>query len=846
MKSHDGRWRSLHAVLLVVLTYPTIARGAIELERGKALFDLTRDDVQYWVSPGAGGENPRVVAQSQTWRPIRLGRRWELVGHPELQGKTVWMKLSFRVPVDLKRRKIGFFATAVGDEATFYVNEVKVGDVEYHWGARIPGPTDIDLSRAVKFGNENVLLIEVRNLSSSIRCGGILGNVLLYQTLPVSLSSSGNIVVHSVHAGPLAVRLNLGASLLSRGGRTEFSQAELAALAVPPSLLREDELILVHPAREIQDNPTYRVELNAIQPATDRRPLHITCNKLPEKVGRFEQMTLPIHVEATFDNPFNPEDVKVEAIIHLPSGKLEAVSAFFGQEFRAVSLSDEEEILLPVPGNPWKLYYRPREVGEYSVEVLAQDRTGMIRIDAGKFHAYESGGRGFLRIGTKNPRFFEFDNGDSFYGTGPSGWFRGPNFLFGGNPRWVPIAMMKAYYARKKANGSNYEYLGSFHYGQLYLKGGFIDQQVAWKLEQTVRAMEDDGIYWVVFYDDICRSYPYGFDTLPYSASQGGPAKQIEEVYFNDDALQMQRHQLRYVVSRISDSPAILEWNCGDESQPVDRLSRAITRTWLKELQGYIRSIDVYEHPQAIGETLASLKDGSDVVHLEDWYLHDSSDAPEHSKPCTGLVNDDVAYNECLLAPYRQVEAPVLNIEGGISEFHHWYYLSGEKYDQPEAVAFHNHLWLSLMLRSAVGGTEWLCNVIDRYHELYHAAAMQAFVTGEPLATSQWREFKPEVDNIQLRGYGLATSDRALLWVQDKEYTWIIAGVEKRALAKVEGATANIPVAESGEWQVEFWDTRRGVVTATQIVSATGGVLSVRLPAVEKDIALKCIRRSGS
>ena len=206
----------------------------------------------------------------------------------------------------------------------------------------------------------------------------------------------------------------------------------------------------------------------------------------------------------------------------------------------------------------------------------------------------------------------------------------GRNFLFGGNPRWVPTAMMRAYYARKQANGSTYEYLATFHFGTLYLKGGFIDQHVAWKLEQAVRTMEEYGIYWVVFHDDICRTYPYGFDALPYSAAQGGPCQRIEEVYYKERALEMQRHQLRYLVSRISDSPAIWIWNCGDESQPVDRFSRPLVRSWLKELQGYIRSIDVYRHPHAIGETLASLQDGGDVVLLEDWYLHEDV---AHSPP---------------------------------------------------------------------------------------------------------------------------------------------------------------------------------------------------------------------
>ena len=79
----------------------------------------------------------------------------------------------------------------------------------------------------------------------------------------------------------------------------------------------------------------------------------------------------------------------------------------------------QEEILLPKAGNPWKLYYRPRETGKYKFHFLAQDRNKMIRTEDQEFEVVKSNNKGFLRVSKDDPRFFEFDNGESYFGIGP-------------------------------------------------------------------------------------------------------------------------------------------------------------------------------------------------------------------------------------------------------------------------------------------------------------------------------------------------------------------------------------------------------------------------------------------
>lgn len=828
--------------LLLALCVSAAAKPDVTLDKDSFVVDLTRSE---WSAHAAEPEQKSTYesvmrAAGASWESIGVGQRWEFLGHRDWGAKTVWLKLDFQVAAELKANKIGFFASMIDDEYTVYLNGARVGGGRYLTGGKVPHPVDVDLTSHVRFGADNTFVVEVRDAVTQ-RMGGLLGNVCLYQTLPYERTATNGIRLRVGGAEKFSVLLHVGDALLARDGRTAFSVDELANVQAPPSILRDDELILVAPVALVPKKKRLQVELAHVSPTTSGETLKISCGELPARVGRYELLRVPVEVSGTYTNPFDPRQISVQALVETPSGRIEKVPAFFGQDFTPVELNDEEEVLLPVKGNPWKLYYRPRELGVHKVEVLAQDRSGVSRIEAGSFQATESNARGYLRLSRDDPRFFEFDNGESFFGTGPSGWFRGSRFLFGGNTRWVPVKMLDEYYARKGANASTFEYLATFHFGTLYIKDGFIDQHVAWKMEHALRTMERHGIYWIVFHDDVLRSYQNGFDTLPYSVAQGGPARDINEVYTNPRSLEMQKDSLRYMVARLSDSPSLWIWNCGDESQPGTKFSPAMVRSWLTELHNYVREIDVYQHAHSIGEDQYSILNGGDMALLPDWYYHDHNRGDENDQKCNGEPSQDpVAYNLCLQEKFRASRHPIINIEGGICQWNNFAYLSGEKYmDWPEAIDFHQHLWISLFTKAAAGGTEWLCNMVDKKGELYHAKAINAYLKGESLTKPRWETVTPQTSDPGLRAFQLQSDGKSLIWVHNNFYTWFNIGVQKKKPQSVAGARLEIPVRRDGTYQVELWDTRRGQIVGRQTIESRAARVVYQLPAIDKDIALK-------
>lgn len=784
------------------------------------------------------------VSARKDWQPIQVGQRWEKLGHPELVDKTVWVKLTFQAPAELNAYKIGFFATMIDDEGAVYLNGTTIGKFKYLTGGKIPHPVDMDLTPNVNWGKENTLVVEIRDAVTQ-RMGGIIGSACLYKTLPNERTQAGGIRLKQPVNEPLAVLLHQGDARLTKGSQQTFDAQTLAGLHTPPAILREDELIIVAPAKHLPNKKYLAVDLDNINPTTVNDSLSVKAGTLPKTVALYDLLRIPVDVTAAYTNPFDPKQITVQAIIETPSGKIEKIAAFFGQDFEPVSPGPEEEILLPLKGNPWKLYYRPREKGVHKVELFVQDRTGLKRAVAGSFDAVASTARGYLRKNTVEPRFYEFDNGEPYYGRGPSGWFRGSRFLFGGNIRWVPYKRLDEYYDRKQANGSNFEYLATFHYGTLYIKDGFIDQHVAWKMEQSLRSMERHGLYWIVFHDGVLRSWQNGFETLPYSTAQGGPCHNINEVYTHPVSLEMQKNELRYMVSRLADSPSLWMWNCGDESQPGTKLSPVMVRDWLKELHGYIRQTDIYGHSHSIGEYENALLNGGDVVLLGDWYYHNNNRGDEYDQLCNGEKSqDNIAYNLCLQDKFKELTVPVVNIEGGICQYDNYSgWLSGDKYKKqfPEAIDFHQHLWISLFTKMAAGGTEWLNQAVDDMKELYHAKAVETYIKGEPLTRTYHESITPTVSDQGLRVFGLQTDSKTLVWIDNRYYTWHNIGVQRKAPVPVRNAQLQIPVKRPGTYQVEIWDTRKGTVTKKTSVKADGQRLTVALPDVDKDVALKVI-----
>jgi hypothetical protein len=87
-----------------------------------------------------------------------------------------------------------------------------------------------------------------------------------------------------------------------------------------------------------------------------------------------------------------------------------------------------------------------------------------------------------------------------------------------------------------------------------------------------------------------------------------------------------------------------------------------------------------------------------------------------------------------------------------------------------------------------------------------------------------------------------ARPDTALAWVQNPENEWYRVAVQKRAPRPVPPSLLELNGLADGSYQVTLWDTYRGAATRHLQLTTTKGALSVPLPTVQRDLALKAVR----
>ncbi len=172
-----------------------------------------------------------------------------------------------------------------------------------------------------------------------------------------------------------------------------------------------------------------------------------------ESVGRYEKVEFRITLENQYADPYDPNVVDVSLIVAPPSGGEQVVPAFFAQEYEVTrspaGRGKTETSFYPVGTGVWKARFAPLETGPHRARILVQDKTDKGDSERMTFTCVESNSKGYLRTGRKDPRFFEFSNGEPFF-------VIGQNLAFISEGQYVNLAKADEIFTAMAANGANY------------------------------------------------------------------------------------------------------------------------------------------------------------------------------------------------------------------------------------------------------------------------------------------------------------------------------------------------------------------------------------------------------
>ncbi|MBL7223827.1 MAG: hypothetical protein ISS72_08240 [Candidatus Brocadiae bacterium] len=567
---------------------------------------------------------------------------------------------------------------------------------------------------------------------------------------------------------------------------------------------------------------------------SSRGPLRIGAVKLSAAtVPLYARLEADLEVGGTWATPFDADQIRVDGHVTAPSGRTLVVPAFFSQDHELARDGDDAWIE-PGEKRGWKLRLAVTEPGRHSLVVVARDKSGEARSKPVAFEATPSDDPGYIRVSTKDRRYFEFGTGRPYFAVGENvcTWRKGVQDY----DTWFPN-LGKA--------GGNFAriWMWGHCFGIEWGKPGQYRMDHAWALDHAMELAEKHGIYvklcleaWRGFSGRKCFVKPGVIH--PYAKANGGPCATEMDVFTDPEARRMFRNRLRYCVARWGYSTHILAWefwneiNCvfGYRGREQDMIA------WTAEMARYLKQIDPWQH--LVTNSLGSFQVDDRLWKLADidfaqvhGYWHPTLPASkELGKDMAAMVPEWLGRIEHYGKPRLFAEYGLVNATWGHSP---------RADEDKEGVHLHNGLWSATMTGACGTAMLWWWGNYVEPNGLYpRFASVAKFVDGVPWTSAGFHPVQARASTPQFHVLGLQGKALALLWLHNRRHTWWNV-VEKQPIPPVEGATVTVSGLADGDWQVEWWDTWKGTVARRETLTARGGALTLAPPRMARDVAVK-------
>ncbi|MBN1676221.1 MAG: DUF5060 domain-containing protein [Kiritimatiellae bacterium] len=478
-------------------------------------------------------------------------------------------------------------------------------------------------------------------------------------------------------------------------------------------------------------------------------PLEIgDCSVNKRRVARYERFELTVDLQGEWDNPFDPGQVSVEAVLTAPSGRTLTVPGFFYQEYRR-TVREGTERYNTVGAPCWKVRFAPSEVGEYSYCLRAVNGGKEIATEPDVLTSTaDTNNRGYIRVSAHNPLYLEYEDGTPF-------------FVLGVCQHISDLILPESFYPRLAAAGGNLNRIFAVRIGERMHwpwdpapfeprpdRGfGKMCLRHSWMLDRLLELGEHVGVTHALSLANPTDMQGSNWPTCCYNAANGGPLTDIRDYATNEAARANFKRELRYFVARWGYSTAVFSWNLWNEVNWMPDFTPETYVGWHREMAAYLRQIDWAHH--LIHTNYGKINDVPLLDSLPELQLVSSN---------TYGMKDFAAVTETwtrhFTATYRK---PAMFGEFGIG---HRMNADGYAPHDPNRVMIHNGYWAALTAGGA--GTGWAFGWNWLQHETFYTytAALKRFVDGIPFSRREWRPLATEALRFAREGgpprYGTA------------------------------------------------------------------------------------------
>ena len=556
----------------------------------------------------------------------------------------------------------------------------------------------------------------------------------------------------------------------------------------------------------------------------------LTNEHAAPQAGR--RIEVKIELDRDYDNPFDPAEIAVDALVVTPSGSVVRVPAFWDRDTER-STAGGRELITAVGAGYFRLRYAALEAGKYEVSIVAKDAASEDVSAAMPFDVVLGEDRGFVRVDPTDPMGLAYDDGTQY-------------LAVGANVCWSTEAAagydMQAYLQSIADSGGNWSRLWMTHFGEgwtiewskahpsgYYAGLGRYSVEVARRLDDAFAFAEREGIaiqlvLWQhsQFETENWSSWPEN----PYNAANGGPASNSEAFFTNNVAVRLSAQRLRYLVARYASFRSLFAWEIMNEMDGVNAPSDAVF-SWAEARARELRAMDPAHHlvttSHLVRPYLSPLRAySSDAYDLTQAHAYGASFGFAIPKDAQALA---------------ALGKPMIFGEFGLD------YLGELEQQDPRGVHLAEGSWIAMSSGYAGGAMSWWWDTYLRPNDLWASqrglAAVAKAVDLRGMHAAMGDDVRAEAaDGTPLEVFGRRGEPGAFLYVRHKDARWEVA--KDHPMPSVLQGRVRVPCDAGTRCVARMFSTAGGELTAQDTLAGEAdGAGWLTLPAFDGSIAVE-------
>jgi hypothetical protein len=565
------------------------------------------------------------------------------------------------------------------------------------------------------------------------------------------------------------------------------------------------------------------------------------------KVPRDGKFEIAFRIPDRHVDPFDTNVVRVAGVFTAPDGTAVEVEGFYANDYyREVTPAGER--IIPQGGPLWRVRYSPRQEGVYSYKLTVRDAGGETSWGPASFTAVPTEASGFIQVSKQDPRCFEYTDGRYYFPIGHnirSTYDTRHDSAFPWTQRFETGTA--EYFRYFKAMAENGEQLTEVWFAPWslglewherwpgYHGVGQYNMRHAWEMDRVVDEAARLGIHlnMVIHNHGKFSSFMDNeFVDNPFNADNGGYLQSPNDYFTDPRALEHFRKLARYTIARWGYSRQVLAWQLWSELDLVGAAHHFYRKPevveWHRIMARYLKDIDPNDHPVSTHVCGDFNNQNVDIISLPE-IDHCAVDA-YHGNPdpvyIVSLMKATAQFNNPFKKPVQITEY------GG-----QW---SASSMEHMKAT-LHAGTWSSIGVPLAGAPMLWWWMAIDEENLYPVFKGVAAFMKDVDRRDPELLAVDP---TLTMAGAAAGDLGWACLRSPTLVLAWVCRSTEFESVdlagpARVTDLQADIPGVTNAPFTVEFWDTGKGVLAQRLSVTATNGVLSLKLPPFVRDMAFK-------